>query len=109
MWLSLGSYGVQMCFKCDSDLIRCWLHRDPLKKLYQEECHKLNEGDSLKNHLREAWKIVREDIGQLLKFMWDEDTGKHLWKLVRAPWTPPSSLDEELLKLYKNKVSRNAL
>ena len=55
----------------------------------------LTEGEPLKQHFPEALRIVRQEIGQFIKLVRDDDTGEQSWTLVRAPWTPPGPLGEK--------------
>lgn len=84
-------------------------HRPPLKKLCQEDRHNLAENTSLKQHFPEALKIVRWEIGQWIRPVIDEDTGKKSWTLWRAPWASPGPSDEEVAESLKAKVNVNAL
>ena len=48
----------------------------------------------MQHHFAEALALVREDIGQLIKRLKDQDTGKEGWVLLRPPWTPSGPLDD---------------
>ena len=82
-------------------------HRPPLKKLCQEDWANLAEDTSLKHHLLEALRIVRQEIGQLIKLVKVEDIVEESWTLLRAPWTRPGPWDEQFTE--SPEVHVNAL
>ena len=82
-------------------------HRPLLKKLCQEDAQNLAEDASLKQQFPEAMKIVRQEIGQLLRLVKDTDTGEESWTLERNPWAAPSPSDKKFTQ--SPEVSVNAL
>ena len=67
----------------------------PLLQEAQQELQNLAEDAPLKHHLPQALGLIRLEIGQLVRYIEDEDIGEGSWTMVRAPWTPPSSVDDE--------------
>ena len=59
------------------------------------------------SHLPQALSITRQEIGQLLRLVTEEDTGKRSWILLRAPWSLP--VDEPITQSNDNQVNVNAL
>ena len=82
-------------------------HGPPLKKLCQEGTHNLLEYAPMMGYLPEALSIVRQEIGQLIRLVKNEDTEEESWTLLRAPWTLPDPSEDKFTQ--SNEVNVSAL